>query len=634
MIGGALSKDEGSIAGSLDSHESSGYIGWIDLSKEEARDSSDLSSLQEEAGKSISLAIIIPDKSMLSQVRELFPNGMVFTPEEIKGLEFSKIILFNFFSGNYPANYLKAKETLLPVLDPHNSASQNFPKNVGKVKEQGRFSELFNKLFVAITRTTSDLHFVETGTTKVTDYFYKLIDPYTGKGEQVKLEASAIKDIIEFIEEKGASLSQEHLLHYCKMGYDKIEAEILASSEASASHKYPVGNETLLDYLNGFIQVISHTENTTRKMQDFLTKTRNLLKSVQSLEDDNQKGGDSNNSHLAQSLPVEVSEVKKAPMEESPLALICSAATQPPSVTNSPSILAKSQHTTKHKGIKAKGSSPEKFHVNKLLKPEFDITTLTSLEQDIDGRSILLLLTSMPSLQTKLIAEISKNNPDFIGKITAKALYLIGPKGWAPLHYIVAEPQLKALLEKTSLSQKIFSFFSLKEAPLFPTHITNIYNSSPYEKIMTFKELLDNSEHISAAIQDKSTALHLMVRVESERAEIAKCLLQNGAKIDVTDKNGCTALHIAAQYGCVKVVKYLLEHGANIETINKNGATALGMARQWERIEIVKCLSENAITKQPNITAFNDDYTTDCNEGDAPSTDGYNDIHDGVTLLG
>ena len=55
---------------------------------------------------------------------------------------------------------------------------------------------------------------------------------------------------------------------------------------------------------------------------------------------------------------------------------------------------------------------------------------------------------------------------------------------------------------------------------------------------------------------------------------MVQLLLDKGVKIDATDYDGDTALHIAAWYGCEEVVKLLVERGAKIDAKNENGETA------------------------------------------------------------
>ncbi len=54
--------------------------------------------------------------------------------------------------------------------------------------------------------------------------------------------------------------------------------------------------------------------------------------------------------------------------------------------------------------------------------------------------------------------------------------------------------------------------------------------------------------------------------------------LEHGADIDATDKQGCTPLVIAAQYGSAECVIMLVKRGANTEILDMNGDSALHWA--------------------------------------------------------
>ncbi len=55
-------------------------------------------------------------------------------------------------------------------------------------------------------------------------------------------------------------------------------------------------------------------------------------------------------------------------------------------------------------------------------------------------------------------------------------------------------------------------------------------------------------------------------------------LLEHGADIDTTDKQGCTPLLIAAQYGSAECVIMLVKRGANTMLLDMNGDSALHWA--------------------------------------------------------
>ena len=57
-------------------------------------------------------------------------------------------------------------------------------------------------------------------------------------------------------------------------------------------------------------------------------------------------------------------------------------------------------------------------------------------------------------------------------------------------------------------------------------------------------------------------------------------LHESGAKIDATDKDGCTSLHLASNEGHVDVVQLLVERKCAVDQKQSDGATPLFLASQ------------------------------------------------------
>ena len=71
-------------------------------------------------------------------------------------------------------------------------------------------------------------------------------------------------------------------------------------------------------------------------------------------------------------------------------------------------------------------------------------------------------------------------------------------------------------------------------------------------------------------------------------------LHEAGAKIDVTDKDGCTSLHLASNEGHVDVVHLLVECKCAVDQTQSDGATPLFLASQEGHSHVAQvsmCLS-------------------------------------------
>ena len=85
-----------------------------------------------------------------------------------------------------------------------------------------------------------------------------------------------------------------------------------------------------------------------------------------------------------------------------------------------------------------------------------------------------------------------------------------------------------------------------------------------------------------------------------------KLLIENGADINLQDKDGDTALMWASNRSNKDVVEILIENGADINLKNKDGDTALILASNRRNQDIVELLIENGAILNINI---NDEAT-------------------------
>ncbi|KAL5424117.1 hypothetical protein PMIN04_003439 [Paraphaeosphaeria minitans] len=88
-----------------------------------------------------------------------------------------------------------------------------------------------------------------------------------------------------------------------------------------------------------------------------------------------------------------------------------------------------------------------------------------------------------------------------------------------------------------------------------------------------FELLLSRGADARTTYSDGTTLLHQVVSAGNNALNISQLLLRHGVPVDAQDRNGNTALHVAA--ASEPCVALLLKHGANASKVNSKGLTPL-----------------------------------------------------------
>nr|QBK92135.1 MAG: Rho termination factor, N-terminal domain, F-box domain and Ankyrin repeat protein [Pithovirus LCPAC304] len=91
----------------------------------------------------------------------------------------------------------------------------------------------------------------------------------------------------------------------------------------------------------------------------------------------------------------------------------------------------------------------------------------------------------------------------------------------------------------------------------------------------------------------------LMWASEKGHADIARLLLEHGAKPNIQEEHGFTTLIVAIYNGSADIVQLLLERGANPNIHAENALTPLILASELRQTDIVRVLLEHGV--DPNI---------------------------------
>jgi ankyrin repeat protein len=101
----------------------------------------------------------------------------------------------------------------------------------------------------------------------------------------------------------------------------------------------------------------------------------------------------------------------------------------------------------------------------------------------------------------------------------------------------------------------------------------------------------------SSPKEHKITPLHLAVK--RELFDIAKLLIEKGARVNAEMSTGATPLHVAVETKQIEMVKLLLEHGANPRLESFYVHSPLKIAENAGHTEILKLLEKqtNQVTQ-------------------------------------
>ncbi|MDD5773688.1 MAG: ankyrin repeat domain-containing protein [bacterium] len=122
--------------------------------------------------------------------------------------------------------------------------------------------------------------------------------------------------------------------------------------------------------------------------------------------------------------------------------------------------------------------------------------------------------------------------------------------------------------------------------------------------INTVKQLLDQGADIN--VKDRNGITALITAVWNSYTEIVKLLLEKGADVNAKDDYGRTVLMKAVEDGNIEIIKLLMDKGADINKKDIDGNTALILAGSFNRLEAVTLLLE----KNADINIKNDEGFT------------------------
>uniref|UniRef100_A0A3B4E380 Ankyrin 1, erythrocytic b n=1 Tax=Pygocentrus nattereri TaxID=42514 RepID=A0A3B4E380_PYGNA len=128
----------------------------------------------------------------------------------------------------------------------------------------------------------------------------------------------------------------------------------------------------------------------------------------------------------------------------------------------------------------------------------------------------------------------------------------------------------------------------LSKVPPACTGFTPLHIAAHYENLSVAQLLLNRGANVNFTPKNGITPLHIAAR--RGNVIMVRLLLDRGAQIDARTKDELTPLHCAARNGHVRVIEILLDQGAPIQAKTKNGLSPIHMAAQGDHMDCVRQL--------------------------------------------
>jgi ankyrin repeat protein len=130
---------------------------------------------------------------------------------------------------------------------------------------------------------------------------------------------------------------------------------------------------------------------------------------------------------------------------------------------------------------------------------------------------------------------------------------------------------------------------------------THLHWACYFGRLELARELLQCGARANAENIRGETPLHLVSRGQHDTQEgvgVVQLLLSCGANVNAQDKGQITPLHLACYYGKIYIARVLLSHGARVNTKGELGQTALHLVLDGNRsgrgaVGIVRLLLEH-----------------------------------------
>lgn len=137
-----------------------------------------------------------------------------------------------------------------------------------------------------------------------------------------------------------------------------------------------------------------------------------------------------------------------------------------------------------------------------------------------------------------------------------------------------------------------------KEGAWKPIHAAT-YNEFP--KLTKF--LCENGADLTVPCKEiKSySPLHILVSTDEPPLDIIEVLIKFKAPLNAQHEGGSTPLHLVAFWGCAPAAKLLVEAGARMDVKNAKGRTALEVAALYGNKQVAEYLAQKSGQEMPKL---------------------------------